>query len=135
MSDEGLRDQSEQLDGDELGEEVGDDYVPGLRDYPPDEAQGAEDPNLYTSDDVAVRTLREEADDVAAAEDLAALEDDDNDDNDDEEDDIVDLVLPDDQDSLVDGEAEALGEIGEFEDGDPVPPEVAAVHVVDDLGE
>lgn len=132
MSDEGLRDQSEQLDGDELGEEVGDDYVPGLRDYPPDEAQGAEDPNLYTSDDVEVRTLREEPDDVAAAEDVAAAR---AVANDDEQDDIVDLVLPDDQDSLVDGEAEAIGEIGEFDDGDPVPPEVAAVHVVDDLGE
>src|SRR5215204_6338042 len=112
MSDEGLRDQSEQLDGDELGEEVGDDYVPGLRDYPPDEAQGAEDPNLYTSDDVEVRTLREEQDQEQ--------------DERDEQDDIVDLVLPDDQDSLVDGEAEALGEIGELDDGDPVPPEVAA---------
>jgi hypothetical protein len=122
MSDEGLRDQSEQLDGDELGEEVGDDGVPGLGDYPPDEAQGSEDPNLYTSDDVEVRTLREEPDDIAVA-------------NDDEQDDIVDLVLPDDQDSLVDGEAEALGAIGELDDGDPVPPEVAAVHVVDDLGE
>ena len=132
MSDEGLRDQSEQLDGDELGEEVGDDYVPGLRDYPPDEAQGAEDPNLYTSDDVVVRTLREEPDDIAAAEDVADVT---SVANDDEQDDIIDLVLPDDQDSLVDGEAEALGAIGEFDDGDPVPPEVAAVHVVDDLGE
>jgi hypothetical protein len=123
MSDEGLRDQSEQLDGDELGEEVGDDDLPGLGDYPPDEAQGAEDPNLYTSDDVAARTLREEPDEPAAADGPA------------DGGGVIDLVLPDDQDPIVDHEAEALGEIGELEDGDPVPPEVAAVHVVDDLRE
>ena len=112
MSDDGLMDQSEQLDGDELGEEVGDDYLPELRDYPPDAPQGVDDPSLYSPDDVAVRSLRETADDRPP-------------------DDGTDLLRPDDEDSMVDGEAEELAELGEADAGEPVAPEVAAVHVVD----
>jgi hypothetical protein len=118
-TDDGLMDQSEQLDGDELGEQVGDDYLPGLEDYPPEEAQGSEDPSLYTPDDVAVRSLRETHRDsgVEAAEEG------------------VDLLRPDDEDSLVDDEAEELGEIGAADEGEPVAPEVSAVHVVDEPGQ
>jgi hypothetical protein len=117
MSDDGLMDESEQLDADELGEEVGEDNLPGLEGYPPDEPLGAEDPNLVADDDLAVRTLRETRRDlgVEEAEDVG-----------------VDLLRPDDEGSTIDDEPKELGEIGEADDGEPVPPEVSAVHVIEE---
>lgn len=54
-------DVSEALDGDMLGEEVGDEALPGTVGYPPDRALGAEDPTLLGDDDVETRELRREA--------------------------------------------------------------------------
>ncbi len=49
---------SERLDGEVLGEHVGDDGLPGVGGYPPDSARGVNDPNLVADDDVAMREAR-----------------------------------------------------------------------------
>jgi hypothetical protein len=120
MSDDGLMDESEQLDPDELGDDVGEQRLPGLESYPPDEPLGAEDPNLIADDDLAVRTLRETRRDTGYEE----------------ADEGVDLVRADDDgDSIVDDEPRELGEIGVTDDGEPVPPEASAMHIVEEPGE
>jgi hypothetical protein len=53
------RDDAEFLDGDALGEEVGDQPLPGAADFPPDRPWGVEDPTSDdVDDDVATRELR-----------------------------------------------------------------------------
>jgi hypothetical protein len=47
-----------QLDGDVLGERVGDDGLPGVGDFPPDQMLGVNDPNQVAPDDVAMREAR-----------------------------------------------------------------------------
>lgn len=119
MSDTGVPDESEQLDGDELGEQPGGSNLPGIGDFPPDRSMGVEDPSLYAPDDVDTRDLRssiEEFTDEAAGA-------------------PVDLADPDEDASFGSGEdtePEAVGDAVSPTDGEPVPPEVAAMHVVDE---
>lgn len=46
---------SEQLDGDVLGERLGDPDRPGVGDYAPERSLGVEDPSLFDEDDLATR--------------------------------------------------------------------------------
>lgn len=52
------RDDAEFVDGDVLGEDVDDEDMPGAADFPPDRAQGVDDPSRDFDDDVATRQLR-----------------------------------------------------------------------------
>lgn len=53
------RDDAAYLDGDALGEEVGDERLPGTADFPPDRPWGVEDPTGDdVDDDLATRDLR-----------------------------------------------------------------------------
>jgi hypothetical protein len=61
-------DQSEHLDDDVLGEDLGDDDRPGVGDYPPDEPLGVEDPSLRADDDLATRRLRRDLGEPVADE-------------------------------------------------------------------
>jgi hypothetical protein len=117
MSDSYVPDQSESLDGDELGEDIGGEHLPGIGDYPPEESLGVEDPSLAGPDDVATRELRRDVDEAVSDEDRP-----------------VDLADPEDTLGVggEDVEQEALGDAFEPEPGDPVEPEVAAMHVVDE---
>ena len=122
-SDAYVPDQSESLDGDELGEDPLGQHLPGIGDYPPEESRGVEDPNLAGPDDVATRELRRELE-----------RDDDLLDPDEDEDRPIDLADPDDAVGLggEDVEQAAIGDAFDPEPGDPVDPEVAAIHVVDE---
>lgn len=51
------RDDFEFLDGDVLGEDIGDDDQPGVN-YPDDRPWGVQDPSLDAPDDLATRELR-----------------------------------------------------------------------------
>ena len=107
---------AQQLDGDVLGEEVGDDGLPGLGDYPPDQMQGVNDPNQVAPDDVAMREARTRGEDVPGDPGRPG-----------------DLLPPDGDDDLLDGEQQALGVEGEGDDdAGEVPAEVAALHVEDE---
>ena len=59
---------ADRLDGEVLGEEIGDDGLPGVGDYPPDQAQGVNDPNLVARDDVAMREARTRSEEVPGRE-------------------------------------------------------------------
>ena len=100
------------LDGDVLGEEVGDDGLPGIGDYPPDQALGVNDPNLVADDDVAMREARSRAEEAAG--------------------DAVrpgDLLPPDADDGFDDAEQQAVASRGEDHgDRGDLPAEVAAMH-------
>lgn len=69
------RDDAEFMDGDVLGEEVGDDGLPGTADFPPDRPWGVEDPTRDVGDDVATRELRRSSDSPRAASSSFALVD------------------------------------------------------------
>ena len=124
MSDAYVPDQSESLDGDELGEDPLGQHLPGIGDYPPEESRGVEDPSLAGPDDLATRELRREVerDDDARSEDELV------------DDQPVDLADPEDTVGVggEDIEHEALGDAFDPEPGDPIEPEVAAMHVVDE---
>jgi hypothetical protein len=105
-------DVSESLDGDKLGEGIGDDEIPGLVDYPPDRYLGAEDPSLDGDDDLALRDARR----------VDPLDTDDGE----------GVVLEDPNESgRDDHEAQELGIDVPQSDG-PVAPEEAALHIVRD---
>ena len=104
-------DMSELLDGDVLGEEVGDADRPGATSFPPDRALGAEDPSLYDADDLETRTeLRR---DVDAAD----------------RDERIVLVDPAPEGAL-DHEAELVADTAEAADAERAAEE-AAVHLID----
>ncbi|NNE11923.1 MAG: hypothetical protein HKN41_06700 [Ilumatobacter sp.] len=116
MSDS--RNSAEQLDGDVLGEAIGDDGLPGVGDYPPDTARGVNDPNLVGRDDVAMREarLRDEASLADPARDAAG-----------------DLLPPDGDDGARDDVQQLLGsDAADTVDAAPTPAEAAAVHVTED---
>lgn len=100
---------SKDLDGDVLGEDVGDDGLPGIGDYPPDQARGVDDPNLVAPDDVAMREARRRDEHVPGDDQQAG-----------------DLLPPDGDDGLVDAEQQAIAAVGETDRADPAA-EVAAV--------
>jgi hypothetical protein len=105
-------DVSEALDGDKLGEGIGDDEMPGLADYPPDRYLGAEDPSLDGDDDLAVRDARREEHAFTIDADGVVLED------------------PN-EPGRDDREAQELGSDVPGSAG-PVAPEEAALHIVYD---
>ena len=104
---------SDDLDGDVLGEEIGDDGIPGIGDYPPDQAQGVDDPNLVADDDVATREARRRSEEVAP-----------------DDEGVGDLLPPDGDDGLIDREQQQLASEGDSDGTDraAAPAEVAAMH-------
>lgn len=114
---------SEQLDGNVLGEQPGDEAMPGVGDYPPDTALGVNDPNLVADDDVAMREARTVADettdspdrDLAGADPAAG-----------------DLLPPDGDTGNQDDVQQMLGASGDTsDDAESVPAEVEAMHITD----
>lgn len=103
-----------QLDGDVLGEQVGDDGLPGVGDYPPDQMQGVNDPNQVARDDVAMREARTRGEEVPGDAERSG-----------------DLLPPDGDDGARDDVQQMLGDEGD-EDRGEMPAEVVAVHVDDD---
>ena len=70
MSTDDRQDQSEEFDGDVLGERPTDDDMPGI-DYPPDEPMGVEDPAIVLGDsdipdDLITREWRHQGEDESA---------------------------------------------------------------------
>lgn len=115
MSDSNTSDSNtaKDLDGDVLGEGVGDDGLPGIGDYPPDQAQGVNDPNLVADDDVAMREARRRDEQVPGDDGQ-----------------VGDLLPPEGDDGLFDDEHQAVASDGEADHGDraAAPAEVAALH-------
>ena len=101
---------ADQLDGEKLGEGVDDEGLPGIGDYPPDQAQGVNDPNLVARDDVAMREARTRSEEVPGREPRTG-----------------DVLPPDGHDDVSDTERQLLAEAGT--DGNPADPpaEVAAL--------
>ena len=104
------RDDAEFLDGDVLGEEVGDDDLPGA-DFPPDRAVGVDDPSRAAEDDVATRELRH----AVPGSDTEGFT----------------LIQEGSVEGLMDTEAQELGEEVEAGEND-LSPEEQALHIVDD---
>lgn len=102
---------SKDLDGDVLGEEVGDDGLPGVGDYPAGQALGVNDPNLVADDDVAMREARIRGE-------LPVSDDDP----------VGDLLPPAGDDGLADAEQQAVASVSADDDGVAPPAEVAALH-------
>ena len=69
------RDDAEFVDGDALGEEVNDDDLPGVSDFPPDRALGVDDPSRDYDDDLATRQLRRSTDRLGADDGIALVDD------------------------------------------------------------
>lgn len=111
-------DGSEQLDGDVLGEDVGDDGLPGIGDYPHDQALGVNDPNLVAQDDVAMREARHRSEEGTGDEARP-----------------LDLLPPDADDDLLDAEQQAIATDATDDDAERIDPpaEVAAIHERRDL--
>jgi hypothetical protein len=113
---------SERLDGDKLGEQVGDDGSPGTGDFPPDQALGTNDPNLVADDDVAMREARleheTEPDDLGVRA-TAPLDEN-----------VGDLLPPDGDDGHADSVHGEIASAAEHDDTDraATPAEVAALH-------
>jgi hypothetical protein len=106
------RDDAEFLDGDALGEEIGDDSLPGTRDYPPDRPWGADDPTADDiDDDVATRDKR--LDHQAGHRDAFTL------------------VADGSSEGLADDESQEIAAAVDATDGD-VSPEEGALHILDD---
>jgi hypothetical protein len=107
------RDDFEFLDGDALGEEVGDDALPGTADFPPDRALGVEDPTIdEVDDDVETRDLRI-AQEATERETRIAL--------------VEERSL----EGLADDEAQEIGSAVDVNEGD-LSPEERALHIVED---
>lgn len=108
------QDRSVQLDGDKLGEGVDDGGLPGVGDYPPDTAQGVNDPNLVGDDDVAMREARIRSEELPG---------------DGSEPPVGDILPPDGERPGRDDEHQLLAEttLGQ-DDTAPTPAEVDALH-------
>jgi hypothetical protein len=104
------RDDAEFLDGDVLGEEVGDDDMPGS-DFPPDSPLGVDDPSRDVDDDVATRELRRDVQ-TSRGEGFTLLQEGS-------------------VEGLMDTEAQELGQEVDAPDAD-LSPEEQALHIVDE---
>ena len=100
-----------QLDGDVLGEQVGDEGLPGVGDFPPDQMQGVNDPNQVAPDDVSMREARTRGEAVPGDPDRSG-----------------DLLPPDGDDGRRDDVQQLIGDEGD-EDQATAPAEVAAMHL------
>ena len=109
-------DHAAELDGDKLGEGIGDDGLPGIGNYPPDEAVGVDDTNLDAPDDVAARDARTEPDDLPGAPAPS----------------VGDLLPPDGDDDRADAERQMLAGHGSTDgDASELPAEIDAIHEID----
>jgi len=108
------RDDAEFVDGEVLGEEVGDDGLPGTTGFPPDRSWGVEDPTRDVGDDVATRDLRRAVDPPAHGARFA-------------------LVADGSSEGLMDDEAQEIASAVEAAEGD-LSPEEGALHIVDSSG-
>jgi len=106
------RDDFEFLDGDELGEDVGDPELPGAHDFPPDRALGVDDPSVDTPDDLRTRELRR---DVGSDDSSSGFV----------------LVSPEGDDGYTDEEAQEIAVEMYAIDDDELPAEEAALHIID----
>jgi hypothetical protein len=104
------RDDAEFLDGDALGEEAGDDDLPGTDDYPPDHSVGVEDPTRSVSDDLATRELRRDV----GSEDSSPR---------------FSLVAPDGEQGLSDDESQEIADAVDAVDVE-LSPEETALHII-----
>jgi hypothetical protein len=104
------RDDAEFLDGDVLGEEAGDDDLPGTDEFPPDRSVGVEDPTRSVSDDFATRELRR---DVGSDDSSPRFS----------------LVAPDGEQGLSDDESQEIADAVEAIDVE-LSPEEAALHII-----
>ena len=105
------RDDAEFLDGDALGEEVGDEALPGTEGFPPDRPWGIEDPTRDVSDDVATRDRRRSIGSRRDAERFT-------------------LVAEGSSEGLMDDEAQEIASAVDATEGD-LSPEEGAMHIVD----
>ena len=108
------RDDAEFLDGDALGEEPGDDALPGTDDFPPERSLGVEDPSRSVSDDLATRELRR---DVGSHDSPPTFS----------------LVAPDGSDGLSDDEPQEIADAGDASESE-LSPEERALHIIPELG-
>jgi hypothetical protein len=104
------RDDAEFVDGDALGEEVGDDDLPGTDEFPPERSVGVEDPSRSVSDDFATRELRR---DVGSKESSPRFS----------------LVAPDGEEGLSDEESQEIADAVEAVDVE-LSPEESALHII-----
>jgi hypothetical protein len=104
------RDDAEFLDGDVLGEEPGDDALPGTDEFPPERAVGVEDPTRSVSDDFATRELRRDVGSQGSALSFS-------------------LVAPDGAEGLSDGESQEIADAVDAIDAE-LSPEESALHIV-----
>ncbi len=105
------RDDAEFLDGDALGEEVGDEELPGTEGFPPDRPWGVEDPTRDVSDDVATREQRRDVESPGGGRGFA-------------------LVADGSSEGLMDDEAQEIAAAVEATEGE-LSPEESALHIVD----
>jgi hypothetical protein len=109
------RDDAEFLDGDALGEDVGDEVLPGAEGFPPERAVGVDDPSREFSDDFATRELRRDSSPEGSSEDSFVL------------------VAPDESDGLGDTESQEVASAVDSDDSE-LSPEESALHIVDPDG-
>ena len=105
------RDDAEFLDGDALGEEVGDEELPGTEGFPPDRPWGVEDPTRDVGDDVATREQRRDVESRRGVRGFA-------------------LVADGSSEGLMNDEAQEIAAAVEASDGE-LSPEESALHIVD----
>ena len=106
---------TDQLDGEVLGESVGDDGLPGIGDYPADQALGVNDPNLVADDDFAMREARTRSEEMPADDRYA----------------VGDLVPPVGDDDVRDDVQQEIAGVGTPDREDPAA-EVDAMDVISD---
>ncbi|MGZ4701498.1 MAG: hypothetical protein ACXV3B_00160 [Ilumatobacteraceae bacterium] len=105
------RDDAEFLDGDALGEEVGDEGLPGTEGFPPDRPWGVEDSTREVSDDMATRDLRRSVGSHGNGDRFA-------------------LVAEGSTEGLMNDEAQEIAAAVDVAEGD-LSPEEGALHIVD----
>ena len=107
------RDDAEFLDGAALGEEVGDDRLPGTENFPPDRPWGVEDPTRDdgVDDDMATRGLRMDHERPRSARSFA-------------------LVADGSSEGLMNDESQEIALAIDATEGD-LSPEESALHIVE----
>jgi hypothetical protein len=103
------RDDAEFLDGDALGEEPGDEQLPGTEGFPPERPLGVDDPSRESDDDFATRELRRDVGSEHPADTFV-------------------LVDPESSEGLMDTESQEIASAVDAADTD-VSPEEAALHI------
>ncbi len=105
------RDDAEFLDGDVLGEDVGDQDLPGTENFPPDRPFGVDDPTRSVDDDLATRELRR---DVGSGQSFETFT----------------LLAPESSDGITDSESQEVASEVEATAAD-LSPEESALHIIE----